>query len=232
MSGIRVSEGKGCAFATFQTRAAAEKAMEVCQGVQVGLYRIRLEWGRSGSAVASSSRAVQQGPAAGSAGVHALQHFGPPAAVDADSMPPGVPLGAVLVTCRPPDTGVPPAGHPALRFFAAQAQAQAAGGGDAAADPLQRPLVLPGFITGGATPQAAVARLPAAAAAQRVALREAAAAAVGRAGAGDAGDEVAARNLAFGAVQAAVRFSGLLITTTPFTSSGAQALEGTVMASL
>ena len=47
VSGIRVPEGKGCAFATFCTRAAAEEALKICQGAQVGLYKIRLEWGKS-----------------------------------------------------------------------------------------------------------------------------------------------------------------------------------------
>lgn len=237
VSGIRVPEGKGCAFVTFQTRAAAEKAKETLQGAQVGLYRIRLEWGRSGPAGAGGAR-PHMGMASGSAAAAPNQHFGPGSGIEADSAPPGVPFEAIRATCRPADTGVPPAGHPSLRFFAAQAQAQALvlpASGEAA-DPLQRPLELPGFVI-PATPTSAVSavvRLPASALAQRAAMREAAATAGGRVGAGDAGDDIPARNRIFGATQSAVQFADQLASGpfTVFTSSGAQPFEGTVMASL
>jgi hypothetical protein len=149
-------------------------------------------------------------------------------------MPPGVPPEAWLATCRVAETGVPPLAPGWVRP-GALAAAAAAAGDDGSADPLARPLALPGFDAGGGAGAgpACAAKLPAAVAAHRAGVRAAVAAAGAGAGSGTAADDVAARNRVFGATQAAARTAALLSSPAAFfTSTGAQQLEGTVMATL
>ena len=47
VSGVRVAAEKGCAFVTFATRAAAERAVDGFQGTVCGGYRLRLEWSKT-----------------------------------------------------------------------------------------------------------------------------------------------------------------------------------------